>query len=668
MKSSEIGLAVAITFAVAGVAAAETLKSPDGKIEVTFQSENGNTSYSVQFHGNEIIGSSNLGLKAKAGNTLEFIEASSSSFDETWKTVWGNFGEIRNHYNEVQMELGETAEQTLIFRAYDDGIAFRYEIPEANTFDESYAHEATQINFVSKQPKAWFPLSQVLVSDETDVNTWVPVKKGQKTSRNARYDYKPAVIRTPLTLKLSDEAYLVVHEAEVNQSDIADVQLNDRTLTYNSKINGAGGHVTPWRTITIAERPAELIESSLILNLNKPSEVKDTSWIKPGVTMWDWRAHGAHADDGFEYGLNTESYIRFIDFASEAGVEYLLIDAEWYGPERSSKSDPKTPIADIDIEKICAYAQTKGVGVWLYVNTKALQAFDVDATLKLYHDWGVVGIKQGFSSSEHRDAIEHDLGIVKKCEKYEIMLVRHESAKPTGLNRTHPNILAYEYVNSMLDSGQRPAATPSRVINNLFVFGLAGPIDRSCGMFDLDSFIEREKCHRQLPSTVVSQVAQCMLFSSGLVTLPDIPDAYRRKADLFEFISKLPMNWDQTIALEAEIGQYITLARQAGDAWFVAALADEAGRKTSVKLDFLEEGVTYDLTLYEDAPGADFKYIGPMNKREAKKEKVNLVAKKTNRELYQVKKISVKKGDFIPVVIAPGGGHCMWLRPQASDE
>ena len=216
----------------------------------------------------------------------------------------------------------------------------------------------------------------------------------------------------------------------------------------------------------------------------------------------------------------------------------------------------------------------------------------------------------------------------------------------------------------MLDSASRKAATPSRVISGLFVFGVAGPVDRSCGMFDLDSFITREKCHRQLPSTVVSQVAQCLLHPSGLVTLPDMPDAYRRKADLFEFIGQLPMTWDQTIALEAKIGHYITLARQAGDQWFVGALADEAGRETKVTLDFLEEGVAYDVTLYEDGPNANYEYIGPANKREARSQKKKLKPQETRRELYQVKKITALKGDVLPMVIAPGGGHCMWIRPQ----
>ncbi|MEP2776260.1 MAG: glycoside hydrolase family 97 catalytic domain-containing protein [Luteolibacter sp.] len=646
--------------------AAEVLYSPSENIEVTLNTEKGGLSYSVNFAGETVISKSALGLKSDAAAILEVTGTERSSGDETWKTVWGNQGEIRNHYNEIQLQVGGPSVQTIILRAYDDGIAIRYQLPEDGKFsDEAYALESTEISFVAETPKAWFPLTQVLVSDEVDLNSWKPSKTGEKINKNARYDFKPDVIRTPFIVKLSEQAYISVHEAAVVESDIADLHLNHHTLTYNSQINASGGQVTPWRMVNIVQSPAGLIESSLVLNLNEPSKLEDTSWIKPGVTMWDWRAHGAHADDGFEYGLNTESYIRFIDFAAEAGVEYLLIDAEWYGPERAAESDPKTGIAEIDIEKICAHAKEKGVGMWLYVNDRGLTQWDIDETLSVYRKWGVVGIKHGFGSSENRKSVEKDLHVVKKCAEYGIMVVRHESAKPTGLSRTYPNIMSYEYVNSMLDSGQRPPATPSRLITGIFAFGTAGPVDRSCGMFDLDTYISREKCHRQLPSTVVSQTAQCLLYPSGLVTLPDIPDAYRRKADLFEFIGQLPMNWDETKVLEADIGKSITLARKAGDAWFVGALADEQGRKTSVTLDFLEEGVTYDVTLYEDGPDAHYEYLGPMNKIEARKTKTEWKPQPTRRELYQVKRITAKKGDIIPVSIAPGGGHCMWIRPSA---
>jgi alpha-glucosidase len=651
--------------AALGDSVGEELASPNEKIRIMFANDNGGIVYSVSLDGNMIIRQSSLGLKKNAAQPLEIAEVTRSSADVSWESVWGIQKTNHDTYNEIQLKVEGASAQTIIFRAYDDGVAFRYQLPASGRFsDAAYAYESSQVAFVSETPTAWYPLSTVLVSDAVDVNTWEPAgKKQKKPSKNTRYTFKPSVIETPFTLKLSDLAYISVHEAAVIQSDMAGLQLTDNTLTFVGNNKTAGGHITPWRTITITDRAGGLIESSLIVNLNEPSKIKDTSWIKPGVTMWDWRNHGAHADDGFEYGLNTESYIRYIDFAAEHGIEYMLIDAEWYGPERSSKSDPKTYLPQIDIPKICAYAQSKGVGMWLYINTKALQAFDMDATFKQFKAWGVVGIKQGFGASPTRKSIEFDLSVVKKSAAHELMYIRHETPKGTGYERTYPNVMAYEFVNSMLDGGSRPPATPSRVINGLFVFGLAGPADRSCGMFDLDSFIAREKCHRQLPSTVVSQTAQCLLYPSGLLTLPDMPDAYQRKADLFEFIGQLPMNWDETNVLEAEIGQYITLARRAGDQWFVGSLADEQGRETSVTLDFLEEGVVYDVTLYEDAPDANYEYIGPMNKQEAKRAGQELKPQKTRRELYQVKKVSAQKGDVIPVLIAPGGGHCMWIRP-----
>ncbi len=641
------------------------LNSPDGKIKVKVLCDNQNVSYSVHFNGEEIIGSSSLGLKTDSLTSLEIIDFSRSSADKVWESVWGIQKIHHNTYNEIQLKLGGVSAQTIILRAYNDGIAFRYKIPETRKFSEqTYLHEASRISFISERPIAWFPLSHTLVSEPVDVNAWLPSKKrDEKVNKNTRYSFKPSVIKTPFTIKLSDKAYISVHEAAVVHSDDAGLSLTKNTLRFMGNNATAGGFITPWRTIAIADRPGGLIESSLIVNLNEPSEIKDETWIRPGKTMWDWRIHGAHADDGFEYGMTTESYLRYIDFAAENGIEYVMVDAEWYGPERNPKSDPKTHLPQIDIPKICAYGKTKGVPLWLYVNTKALADYDLDETFKRYQEWGVAGIKHGFLSGASRKHIEFSHHVVKKCAEYQLMYVLHEPYKPSGYSRTYPNILSYEYVNSMLDGPGRPSATPGRLISLLFVHALAGPVDRSCGMFDLDEFISREKCHRQLPSTVVSQTAQCLLFPSGLLTLPDHPDAYKRKADLFEFISRLPMNWDETKVFEAEIGRFITLGRRSGDQWFVGALADEQGRKSSLVLDFLEAGVKYDLTLYEDGENAHYEFFGPENKSEAKALNLELKPHKTRRELYQVRRISAKKGDIIPISIAPGGGHCMWIRP-----
>lgn len=642
-----------------------SLSSPNGEIELNL-TQKGSILYSVDFKGQEIIEQSALGLKADSATLLKIEDVITSTVDNTWESVWGIEKEVRNNYNEIRLKVGGTSPQSIIIRAYNDGVAFCYELPEGRSIDEEvYRLETSDVTFVSEKPIGWVPLSSTLVSDAIELNCWPAAPKDQKkVNKNSRYDFKPEVIKTPVTIKLSEQAYISLHEAAVTHSDDAGLHFTDKTLTYRSNNKKATGSKSPWRTIAIADKPGGLIESSLIVNLNDPSKIFDTEWIKPGKTMWDWRNHGALADDGFKYDMTTESYIRYIDFAAENGVEYVLVDAEWYGHEKDRKADPKTYLPQIDIAKICTHANSKGVGMWLYVNMIGLEHFDIDETFKQFNEWGVVGIKAGFLNGASRSHIERAQDIVKKCAEYKIMYVLHEPHKPTGYRRTYPNILAYEYVNSMLDGPSRPSATPSRLINLLFVHGLTGPVDRSCGMFDLDDFISRDKCHRQLPSTVVSQVAQCLLFPSGLLTLPDNPDAYKRKADLFEFISELPMNWDKTKVLDAEIGKHISMARQSGEQWFVASLANEEGRSTSISLDFIEEGKTYDITLYEDDANAHYAYEGPGNKIEAKQMKQELVPHKTRRELYQVRTMTVQKGDTIAVKIAPGGGHCMWIRPQ----
>lgn len=622
--------------------------------------------YSVRFNGEQIIAASALGLSPDSSTTFELMRVETSSYNQTWSSVWGFKKEIENAYNQIELKLSGAAEQSVVFRVYNDGFAFRYLLPAGRAIHEKdYQQEMSEVALVSDRPVLWYPLSSTLVSDAMDVDAWQPTPEGQGVvKKNERYAFKPKQMQTPVTVKLSEKAYVSLHEAAVSHSADARLRLDGHTFTYCSANAKATGSFTPWLTVMIADCPGDLIESSLIVNLNEPCQLDETHWIRPGKTMWDWRVHGAVADDGFTYGMTTPSYLRFIDFASENNVQYVMVDAEWYGHERDPKSDPKTYLPQIDIPQICAYAKEKGVGIWLYVNTIALEKFDIDETFKLYNQWGVVGIKQGFLNGSSRVHIERAQAIARKCAEYKIMYVLHEAHKPTGYRRTYPNILAYEYVNSMLDGPIRPSATPSRVISGLFVHGLAGPVDRSCGMFDLDDFISRDKCHRQLPSTVVSQAAQCLLFPSGLLTLPDHPDAYRRKADLFEFIAKLPMDWDDTKVLDAEIGKYITLARRSASEWFVASLADEQGRETSLCLDFLEEGVSYAITLYEDGTDAHYAYQGPGNKVEAEAMHQDLLPHKTRRELYQVKIITARKGDVIPIRIAPGGGHCMWIRPE----
>ncbi|MGD9420301.1 MAG: glycoside hydrolase family 97 catalytic domain-containing protein [Verrucomicrobiota bacterium JB025] len=637
-----------------GTAATE-ISSPDQRIQLHTHAGNGEVAYSVEFNGKPIIAKSRLGVVLKGGafaGPLVVSGSETATHDETWKPVWGQFSQYRDHYNELTLDVSEAdaPQRTMqvVLRAYNDGIAFRYVFPEQKDLaNANFDKELSEVSLVSNAPVAWYPASSTTLRND------VPFGKIKKPCR------------TPFTARLADDCFVSLHEATVVNSSDANLVLGKdmRTLRYSSSCKQGTGTVSAWRSIQIAADPAGLIESSLILNLNEPNKLADTSWIKPGVTLWDWRNHGGKADDGFVYGINTKSYLRYIDFASKHGLAYVLIDAEWYGPERDNSSDPVTCEPEVDMEKITSYAKDKGVGVWLYINDRALKHFDMDRTFSQYQKWGIKGIKHGFLGGGNQTKNAFSVEVLKKCAEYRIMYNLHEPNKPTGLTRTYPNYMSREYVNSMLDAANRPPATPSELSVFPVVHNLAGPVDRSCGLFDMDASIGRDKVHKQIPSTVVSQVAQCLVFPSGLLTLPDMPDAYQRKIDLFEFIKQLPMTYDETKVLEMEIGDHITIARRSGGTWLVAALADEDGRKLELKLDFLKPGLSYDVTLYEDAADSHYQFPGGWNKKDAAKKKMPFKPVKTKRELYQVRTMTVKAGDTVSAKIAPGGGHCMWIRP-----
>lgn len=636
--------------------AEESISSPDENIQLNTTSENGQVFYSVEFKGKRVIAKSRLGVELTGGafsGDLEVTGSEETAFDETWKPVWGQFSEYRNQYHQLTLDITEAKapkrRMQVILRAYDDGIAFRYVFPAQDALDRvDFGKELSQVSLVSDEPVAWYAASSTTLRNDIP---FADIKKP---------------CRTPFTVQLDEDCFVSLHEAAVVNSSDAMLSLaaDKRTLTYSSSYKQETDAMSAWRTVLIASKPGDLVESTTIMNLNEPSKVEHTDWIKAGVCLWDWRNHGGKADDGFVYGINTQSYIRYIDFAHENGLAYVLIDAEWYGPERDVKSDPVTYEHEIDMPKVTAYAKEKGVGIWLYINDKGLKNFDMDRTFAQYQEWGIKGIKHGFLGGGNQAKNAFSVKVIEKCAEYEIMYNLHEPNKPTGLTRSYPHYMSNEYVNSMLDAASRPPATPSELSVFPVVHNLGGPVDRSCGLFDMDQSIGRDKVHKQIPSTVVSQVGQCLVFYSGILTLPDMPDAYARKMDLFEFIKKLPMTWDDTKVLDMKIGDYITMARRSGDTWFTAALADESGRKTEITLDFLDPGVTYDVTLYEDTEESHYEFSGGWNKKDAAKKKVPFKPVETKRELYQVREMKAKKGDTISAYIAPGGGHCMWIRPE----
>ncbi|MGJ8691858.1 MAG: glycoside hydrolase family 97 catalytic domain-containing protein [Thalassotalea sp.] len=322
-----------------------------------------------------------------------------------------------------------------------------------------------------------------------------------------------------------------------------------------------------------AKNPTYFIENNfLIQNLNEPSKIKDTTWIKPGISTWDWRARGAK-EEGFTYKLNTESMIRFIDKTSSLGLPYFMIDAGWYGHEHKKESDPLTTIADIDMKAIVARAKAKNVGVWLYINRAAFVDHDMDEILAQYKDWGIVGIKLGFLRRSYQSSVEFLQNLLEKTAKYQIMLNCHECVVPSGIERTWPHFLTREYNHSFMD-GSYTAAPVDHTITP-FLNNAAGPIDVTPGFFDIEKMEERDYVKQPLQSTIVAQTAMSLTYFSPLLCLPDIPEAYQRKPDLFAFIKGLPLTYDESQVLVGDIGQAYVVARRKADKWWIGGVVNE---------------------------------------------------------------------------------------------
>jgi alpha-glucosidase len=375
------------------------------------------------------------------------------------------------------------------------------------------------------------------------------------------------------------------------------------------------------------------------INLATPCKLENTGWIKPGKTLWDWRVHGYTAPDGFVYGINTISYKRFIDFAAAKGIEYFLIDADWFTQVTKGHFVINEKL---DLPEVLNYANDKNVDILLYYD-RHKGDFGDEELFSYYHSLGVKGIKYGFMGNN----VDFTRDAIQKSAQSQLMIDFHDGPVPfTGIHRTYPNAITREYCHAQQDS--RRAFTPETFIKMALINAITGPLDMNNGNFDLTGINSglRQKGPRETNtyfSTVVSEAARTLVIFSGLVCIPDAPEAYAAKADLFEFIQKQPVGkWDESKVLNSKMAEYITTARRSGKEWFIGSVYNQQGGTLNINLDFLEEGQDYDITYYEDTEETHCR---------------------TNPEAYQVRKDKVKKGDIVKAVMAPGGGHCMWIRP-----
>jgi len=614
------------------------IDSPDKNVKLEFNITGGNPTYTLFVGNKKVIQNAQLGLKLDNafGENFKVVDSHSQELDEQYEMQWWKSRVIQNNCNELTVSLEELTENPkrldVVFRAYNDGIAFRYVFPEQKYLNEFIIEE---------------DLSEFAFTD--DFTWWSANGERDNLGPLSINAGKGGVFFPPMVFQCTNDLYLGIHEAGIYDFANFKIKHAKKENTFKCDLQGKSkaktGMHTSWRAILIGQRAGDLVESNLLQNLNPPCKIEDTSWITPGLSMWDWRVWGYTAPDGFVYGLNTESHKRFIDFAAENNVDYLLMDADWYGPEFSEDSDPTQSEGDINIEENFRYAKAKGVGIILYLNDIGARKFGLERVLKQFNEWGASGVKYGFMTSSGQEKVLQTRKVVELCAKYKLTVNFHDNPiPPSGDDRTWPNVLTREYCHSQADA--KYSYYPETAVSAAFINLLAGPLDMCSGWYGFEGCEVRPKVFRFIPGTVAAENAKLIIFHGGMSVLPDSPENYLEKADLFNFIKELPKRYDEYKVIDGHMESFITVARRAGEEWYLGSLTTREPRTIDIKLDFLKPGQKYIAYLFEDNIETHFT---------------------DNREAYQVRQVNVDSESELTVWLAPGGGNTIRIEPQKTN-
>lgn len=623
-------MVIALTIQSCQTSGVFSLKSPDGLIEITVDGRNRRPFYSVTYKNELLIAPSVLGLKTNHGELVnaEIIDYSTSKVNDYWVPLFGTTNLISNNYKELNVTFrSETGLVTQIsFRVYNDGVAFRYGFPEQTGFKRAIVQaDHSEFRFTEDH------LARVIGRnvENSDLDT-IPLSK-------VTFSKPPALLKT-------SNAWVALNEASIfNFSHMFfSSQMGETTMRSDIDVSRVTfPFQSPWRVIMIGEKAGDLIESNILVNLNDPCKIKDSSWIIPGKSLWDWRNHG-DLINGFTYGLNEASYKRLIDFASLNDIQYVLFDSEWY-----SIKGPQHPRPDLHMPSIIEYAREKNVKILLYLDRRyqgGVNDWDLEEVLKTFKEWGAAGIKYGFLTHEVDDRqtfVDTTRTIMRLCANYQMLVNFHDNpVHPGGEERTWPNRITVEYVHAQQD--RRTSFSPSYAVTAPFVMGLNGALDMANGFFGLNTLQDREKVDKNgLNSTVAGETARCLVNYTPLLILPDNGDRYDQKADLFTFIREMPVTWDESRVLKGEPGEYIAVARRSGRKWFVGANTNEEPRHIEIALDFLENG-DYHIVKYLDAEDTHYR---------------------NNKESYKIETVTGTKQDILRIYMAPGGGAALTINP-----
>lgn len=613
--------------------------SPDGSVKLEVGLNDATPYYTLYYHSDTIIQNSQLGLVLN-NNRLKFLnirKTNDNIVDQIWEPVWGKYSSVRNNYRELTytcetMMDNRELEILIRFRLYNEALAIQYLIPEQESMDSVFTLDGDLTHFE-------FTSDHTLWATNREMPNIGPVKISDFQSIGKDE------LQTPVVFITEKENYIGIHEADITKFSHIHLKKSVGEFGFRASVlpsRGDFGDSTSWRVILLGKSPGELIESNVLENLCPSSKTNEFAWVKPGKSMWDWRVWKYVTDDGYEYGLNTDSHMRFIDFASENNIQYLLIDADWYGPEFDEESDPVSPREGVNIEQCMAYADEKDVGIILYLNDIGAKKYGLERVLKQFSDWGAKGVKYGFMTGKGQEKVMHTRRVIELCAKYRLLVNFHDGpVPPSGDFRTYPNAITREYCHAQADA--KRSYWPETAVSSVFINMIAGPLDMTNGWYGFEGAEKRERVFEFIPGTVAGETAKTLVFFSGLTVLPDAPEEYLKKDDIFDFIRNLPGSFDDFNVLDGRIGEYVVIARKSGNDWFIGGLTNREERTLDVKMDFLSEDKRYVTTLYKDTPDTHF---------------IN------NRESYAVEELNVENSSVLRIRMAPGGGFAIWIREE----
>ena len=643
--------------------------------------------------GLELTPSNNDGIKPEDTNLMNGFKVSNtetSSFKEVWKPVWGETSSILNHYNEMAVSLTqEHPNRTIIvrFRVYNDGMGLRYEFPrQSNLGYFIIKDEHTQFAMAGDHTAWWLPGDYDTQEYETVTSKLSEIRSKMKaavTDNTSQTTFSETGVQTSLQMKSSDGLYINLHEAACVNYPTMHLNLDDKNMVFESWLTpDAQGNkaymqaprTTPWRTLIVSDDARDMLSSNLILNLNEPCQYDDTSWIKPvkycgvwwemivGRKSWSYTDEFPAVEIGVtdfskakpngRHGATTAEVKRYIDFAAKNGLDQVLVEGwnigweDWFGHSKFKVFDFQTPYPDFDIKALNEYAHSKGVKLLMHHETSAsvmnYERYMQDA-YKLMNKYGYNSVKSGYVGNiiprgeHHYGQVmnNHYLYAVTEAAKHKIMVNAHEATRPTGLCRTYPNLIGNESARGT-EYEAFGGNNPDHTVILPFTRLQGGPMDYTPGIFEtqLKNWSSNQS---YVHTTLAGQLALYLVMYSPLQMAADLPEHYEKYSDAFQFIKDVAVDWDDSKYIEAEPGDYITVARKAKgtDNWFIGGKCDENGHKAVIKLDFLDKGKTYECTIYSDAADADYE---------------------KNPKAYSIIRKQVKRGDVLKINEARGGG------------